>query len=62
MIGHVCFLLGIQVGLTIVEADIDVEQTNSKWRFLLQTVEQEKLNYTQVSGLLYTLTYVLQLN
>mmetsp|Transcript_10852 Transcript_10852/g.22642 ORF Transcript_10852/g.22642 Transcript_10852/m.22642 type:complete len:285 (-) Transcript_10852:315-1169(-) len=48
------------VGVSIVEADINADKDN-KWRFLLQTIEKEKLNYTQISGLLYTLTYVLQL-
>lgn len=51
------------VGLIIAQADINCVDCEAvgKWRFYLQTAEGKKLDYVQISGLIYTLTHVLEL-
>lgn len=51
------------VGLIIAQADINCVDCEAvgKWRFYLQTAKGKKLDYVQISGLIYTLTHVLEL-
>lgn len=53
------------VGVSIAEADILCDESRTsdmpgKWRFLLQNQDGNKLDYVQISGLIYTLASVLK--